>query len=738
MFHRILSCASRATLMALFCSLFGAQIATAAAPRVLAEGVLPKDKRLDAPKDLDGYFPFTPSKTPEAWAQRAEQVRRRILVANGLWPMPQKTPAGAVVHGKLDRGNYTVERVYLQSYPGHFVTGSLYRPVGKSGKLPAMLCPHGHWTDGRFTDAGVDAARKQIVEGAERFENGGRSVLQARCVQLSRMGVVVFHYDMVGYADSKQISFDLAHRFGKQRPEMDTPGSWGFFGTQAELRQQSIMGLQTYNSLRALDWISELPDVDPARIGVTGASGGGTQTFILCAVDSRPAAAFPAVMVSTAMQGGCTCENCSNLRVGTGNIEFAALMAPRPLGMTGANDWTVELATKGFPELKEHYAMLGVPDRVSAKVMPQFGHNYNFVSREVMYHFFNKHLKLGLPEPIIEEDFKRLSTEEMTVWDKDHPRPPGGDDYERSLVKIMTEDSERQIAALTPSDSTSLAKFREIVGGGVDVIIGRKLPPTDAMEFESIKEDSTPDYKQVSALLRNLPEGEEIPLVILHPSHWNKRVAIWAHESGKAGLFGDDGKPLPEVIEMLHSGTAVMGADLIFQGEFLADGKPVTSAARVKNPRQFVGFTLGYNASLFAQRVHDILSLVSFCRTYADGKPQIDLVGFGTAGAWVAAARAQAGGAVARAAIDTDGFRFAKLRSPWDVNLLPGGAKFADLPGILALGSPAELWLAGEGASAPVLVSAAYQAAGAGSKLKSFDGSPDEKMAAAIKWITRP
>ena len=134
---------------------------------------------------------------------------------------------------------------------------------------------------------------------------------------------MVFHYDMIGYADSTQISFEVAHGFAKQRPEMNTDENWGLFSPQAESNLQSVMGLQTVNSIRALDFITSLGYVDQKRIGVTGASGGGTQTFILCAIDPRPAVSVPAVMVSTAMQGGCTCENASLLRVGTGNVEIA-------------------------------------------------------------------------------------------------------------------------------------------------------------------------------------------------------------------------------------------------------------------------------------------------------------------------------------------------------------------------------------------------------------------------------
>ena len=156
--------------------------------------------------------------------------------------------------------------------------------------------------------------RKQIVQGAERFEDGGRTPLQSRCVQLARMGCVVFHWDMIGYADSQQLSFELAHRFAKQRAEMNRSVGWGLYSPQAESHFQSVMGLQALSSIRALDFLLSLPDVDRTRIGVTGASGGGTQTFILSAIDPRVTVSFPAVMVSTAMQGGCTCENACGLR----------------------------------------------------------------------------------------------------------------------------------------------------------------------------------------------------------------------------------------------------------------------------------------------------------------------------------------------------------------------------------------------------------------------------------------
>ena len=214
-----------------------------------------------------------------------------------------------------------------------------------------------------------------------------------------------------------------------------------------------MFGLQTWNSIRAIDFIESLPDVDRTRIGVTGESGGGTQSMILGAIDDRIAACFPVVMVSTAMQGGCMCENAAYLRIGQGNIDIAAAVAPRPLGLIAADDWTKELQTKGYPDLAALYKMLGHADRFEAHFHLQFPHNYNAVNRQHMYSFMNRHLKLGLPEPIVERDYLPLDiATEATVWTAEHPKPAGeqaGLAHERRLTAEWTQASEAAMQELS-------------------------------------------------------------------------------------------------------------------------------------------------------------------------------------------------------------------------------------------------------------------------------------------------
>ena len=666
-------------------------ITHAGGPRAFAEGSLPPDSRLEPLKDLNGYFPFTPAESPAEWAVRAQRLKRQLQVAVGLWPMPGRTPLNPIIHGLIDRDDYTVERVAIETLPGYYLTGSLYRPKKINGRVPAILSPHGHWSNGRFYDNGPENTLKEIESGAELFEEGGRSPLQSRMVQLARMGCVGFHYDMIGYADNTQLSYELAHRFSEQRPEMSSRENWGLFSPQAESHLQSIMGLQTWNSMRALDFLLSLPDVDGSRIGVTGASGGGTQTFLMGALDPRPAAFFPAVMVSTAMQGGCTCENAALLRVGTGNIEFAALAAPKPYAMTGANDWTVDMPTKGYPELQQHFAMFGVKDHVHLTALNQYGHNYNAPSRQAMYHWMNRHLHLGLDEPIEERDFQRLTTEEMTVWDDAHPRPEGGPEFERRLLRRLHDDAQEKIAA-----NPDIARV------GIETILGRRLSEVGDVGFEFADDEAEGKYErdgywEMVGVLHNRTHEEAVPAVFLHPKeNWNGTVVIWVHGDGKSGLFGDDDAPDPTVQKLVDAGISVAGVDLLYQGEFLIAGRPLERTPRVENPREAACYTFGYNHSVFAKRVHDVLSVIAFVRDHEYKPQRIVLMGSDGAGHIAVAAGTQASSAVHAYAIDTRGFRFKNIDDLHHPDFTPGGAKYGDLPGMLARLAPSPMLLTGE------------------------------------------
>lgn len=705
------------------------QLTHADAPRVLASGQLPKDRRLGNLKDLNGYFPWSPSASAAEWEQRAEYVRRQILVACGLWPMPTRPEIRATIHGKVDRDDYTVEKVYFESHPGLYVTGSLYRPKGREGKRPTVICPHGHWANGRFHDHGAAKVKKDIESGAEQFEIGGRHPLQARCVQLARMGYNAFLYDMLGNADNTILPGSLIHGFAKQRPEMSQPDRWGLFSAQSELRCLSAAGLQTWNSIRVLDWITTLPDVDAEKIGVTGASGGGTQTFLLGAVDPRPKALFPAVMVSTAMQGGCTCENASLLRVNTGNIEFAALIAPRHLGLTAANDWTKEIETKGLPDLKQHYKRLGIPDRVQGKYF-DFEHNYNQPSRMMMYSFMNMALGSGAQQ-IVERDFVPLTREEASVWDDAHPQPPSGEEAELKLLRAFATEFDQQLAALTPKTAASLAEYRKIIGGGWDILIGRNLKTTGEAETENVSETQKSGYREFASWVRNKTHGEEIPALFLLPDTWNRRLVVWLTDGGKSGLVDAGGSPLAAVSQLLQQDCAVIGLDLLYQGEYLSDGQPLTESRRVNNPREFLGYTAGYNHPLFSQRVHDVLTMLVAARSHQTPPESIDLVGIGQAGPIAAAAAVQAGDAVRKLAVHTGGFKFDAITNVRDPMLLPGAVRYGDVGGLLALRAPQPLWL---GESAPLLTAAAFQVGSAGT-LATANATLDNAGIAATKWL---
>ena len=237
---------------------------------------------------------------------------------------------------------------------------------------------------------------------------------------------------------------------------------------------------------------------------------------------------------------------------------------------------------------------------------------------------------------------------------------------------------------------------------------------------------------------------EQIPIVFLYPKDWNKQVVIWVTSDGKSSVAADD----PVIERLMDEGACIIGVDLLYQGEFLIDDESITKTRKVENPRESAAYTFGYNHSLFARRVHDILTVTSYVKHHGLAPQEVIVVGLDEpSGPLVTAARAQARDAIDRAVIHTHGFRFGQVDDIHGVNFLPGGAKYFDLPGMLAVAAPERVFLAGEGAleetedSVDAVIASAYGAAGAKDGLTIYKERTrgikghQQLMEAVVDWI---
>ena len=341
-------------------------------------------------------------KTPDslAWAKRKLSIRQGILDGGELNNLPAKIPLKPIINSLKKMNGYTVENVAFESLPGFYVTGNLYRPTTNlKGKKAGILCTHGHW---------------------EGFKGRFLEQTQQRCITLARMGAVVFVYDMVGYSDSKQCDHAIPKAFK----------------------------LQTINSMRALDFLSSLPDVDINRIAITGESGGGTQSFMLTALDERIKVCVPVVMVSEYFFGGCVCESGMPIHKRpdnqTSNAEIAALAAPRPmLLVSDGDDWTKNTERNEFPFIQRIYGIYGAKNNVENVHLATEKHDYGKNKRQAAYRFLAKHLKLNTEKVLKNGVFDEtpnvlLADKDLQVFNEKNPLPKSalmGDEAVMNLLK---------------------------------------------------------------------------------------------------------------------------------------------------------------------------------------------------------------------------------------------------------------------------------------------------------------
>ncbi|MFN7992262.1 MAG: acetylxylan esterase [Bryobacteraceae bacterium] len=526
----------------------------------LMSGQIPDtDARNTNIRHTDYKFSMPKFATRADWEAHKAHLRRQILVASGLMPMPEKTPLHPEISGRIERKGYSIEKVALETMPGYYLGGNLYRPLHPNGKVPAILTPHGHWTYGR-------------LENAEGFSG------QALGISLALQGYVAFAYDMVGYNDTLQTE----HAFSSPTYQL-----WNF----------GPLALQTWNSIRAVDFVESLPEVDGTRIGVTGASGGGTQTFLLAAVDDRISIAAPVNMVSFIMQGGCECENAPGLRAGTSNVEIASMMAPRPMLLVSATgDWTKNVPREEYPAVRSIYDLYDKPQNVEV-VQFEAEHNYNKRSREAVYAFFAKHL-LGSGQPAFQEgEIEVQPLLSMLIW-QGRSLPAGAVNQDQ-LFEYWKNSGLKRVQALNSDQRRQL------------------MLDTFHAEWPAHVLSST--------------RGED---VVLSREGRSDRVAgVWIKGKGPATLIiHPDGieaaRQDPKVKQLVAAGKSALLIDV-----FQTDG---VTAARDLN----VKFFLTFNASDDANRVQDILTALAYLDSQHSGK--LSVLALGKAGAWASSAKAMA------------------------------------------------------------------------------------------------
>ena len=640
---------------------------------------------------------FKPPATADLWRLQSERTRERLLVSLGLRPMLPRTALNPRVFDKIDRDGYTIEHVVLETLPDFYLCGNLYKPKGKAGPYPAMMCPHGHYPDGRVN---VD--------------------VQSRCVHWARLGCVVFMYDMVGYNDSKA----FGHAFLSDR-----------------LRRYglSLPTLQTWNGVRALDWICSLAEVDATRVGCTGSSGGGTQTFLLTAIDRRVTMSAPVVMVSDAFQGGCVCENAAGLRLGTDNVEIASLTAPRPMKLVGATgDWTAKTMSNAFPTIRSIYDMIGSRLDLSADVF-DFPHNYNQTSRNAVYMFLAPRLTgIAPPEAARETPLIVEKPEDLWCFTAKNPAPIGvksAEQIEKALIAVVSRDIDKLAPAST---AASWEGSRELIASIVKARVNATIPAADEIEAEAIRDAGFVDAKtklsiKIEHIFIKTREGLAIPVVRYVPESAGGDTTIVASSRGKAGLLGSDGGPIELVRELLKRGHTVVGFDPLFAGEAHDPSNPV-----VRRPDTAHFDT--YNRSLAADRIEDLATVTGWAR-FISGARRVNLVGIDGAGPSLLAAR-PALHSIDRTAVDLARFDYGDGSSPVPAEAdLAGILQFGGLKAAAALVAPAPLWIARPGstfdASWP---KAAYRLADSSTALVADDSPTDESAArfdpvALAKWL---
>jgi dienelactone hydrolase len=436
------------------------------------------------------------------WQARREVVRRHVLESLALVPQPERLPLDLHVSGELDREGYVVKRVYWQTWPHYYASGYLYVPKGLTARAPGILNPHGHWEDG---------ARNPVV--------------QVRLIGLARKGYVCLAVDSVHAYD--------------------------YYSGVTPLT------VMTWNNIRGIDLLCSLPEVNPERIGCTGCSGGGQQTFYLMCVEDRLKAAVPVNLVSEARRilsaemHHCPCNHVAGFLAETDETEASAVFAPKPaLYICVTQDWTKWFPQEGYPEIRSIYELYDAADKVNC-IQHDWHHDYSRPMREQAYEWLNRWLKgIDDPQQAQEGEVQPESLETLAALDGPPANARG--------PEAIFEERRASRGARSPM---SAAQVREGL---------RRLfrEPTEFVDPQPtlLSRESLGGVLAVRLLVRTEPDIR-VPVVLLLPEGRDAPLpaVLVAGSEGKAAVLSSR---WDELTALVRAGMCVAAVDVRFVGEW--------------------------------------------------------------------------------------------------------------------------------------------------------------------------
>ena len=548
------------------------------------------DQRGGLPRDQNTPRTFVSCTNAADWQAQSKLICDQILLSCGLYPSPDRTPLKARVFDRIEREGYSVEKVHFQPFPGLFVAGNLYRPLGKgNGPFPAVLNLHGHDEAGRFQEAAV-----------------------ARCVQFARLGMVAFNCDLLGYNDSAQFSPRNAGG-SLVRPKNYDNHAVLFSAPTNQLWGLSLAGVQLWSSIRAVDFLQALPDVDRAKVGATGESAGATQALLLAALDQWVQVVALAGAGAPATSGACACEDAPGLRVDFSSPDFAAALAPRPLLLLeGTQAGAKAILEREGAAVAGIYRLLGAEGKFrSASV--EGGEHYEQAAREAAYAWFAHGLQWqAATDKILEQSLTKEPESALRVFPDG--KYPADALSEADFVAAWIEARKEKLSALEPKDASSFSL----------------LDQTTRMLWQNLLQLDLSVLKPggvVSEWAVGRPgKGDRIEkqLMVLDDEHPLKLLVIIAHPAGRAAV-GPGGARERLAAVLLAKGYGVLGLDLFQTGK--------TRDAAVVRRSPFTNFYTTYNRTVIQQRVQDLTTAFCYAKQVLKA-PKVVILADGEAGLW--------------------------------------------------------------------------------------------------------